>query len=85
MGRDKYGRFTWCQFFGKKHHLKIYNIYRPCRQNDNSTGDQTVWQQHRQALRQDNILVEPQKQLLNSLSLNIKEDIAKKTLGIPNG
>ena len=26
IGHDKYGRYTWTQYFGKKHHLKIYNI-----------------------------------------------------------
>ena len=78
MGCDKYGRFTWTQYFGKKHHLRIYNVYRPCVQNDNSEGDQTVWQQHRRALRHDNIQLDPRKQILNSLALHIKEDIAKK-------
>lgn len=62
----------------KKHHLRVYNIYRPCQQTDNSDGDQTVWQQHRRVLRQDNIDLDPRKQLLNSLALHIREDVAKK-------
>lgn len=63
---------------GKKHHLKIYTVYRPCQQNDNSTGDQTVWQQHRRALRNNNITTDPRQQILNSLALHIRADIAKK-------
>ena len=27
VGQDKYGRFTWTQYFGKKSHLKIYNVF----------------------------------------------------------
>ena len=65
-------------FLEKKQHLKIYNMYRPYKQTDNSTGDQTVWQQHRTALQRDNIQLEPRQQLLNSISLHVKEDIAKK-------
>ena len=58
--------------------MKIYYVYRPYKQTDNSEGDQTVWQQHRQALRNENIFLDPRKQILNSLALYIKEDIGKK-------
>lgn len=37
-----------------------------------------MWQQHRKVLTADNINLDPRKQILNSLSLHIKEDIAKK-------
>ena len=57
-------------------------MYRPCQQNDNSPGDFTVWQQHRHVLLEDTISVDPRIQILNSLSLHIKEDLAKKRLVI---
>ena len=78
MGQDKYGRYSWIQYFGKKHHLRIYNVYRPCKQTDNSSGNQTVWQQHRSALMDDGITLDPRKQILNSLAMHIREDVAKK-------
>lgn len=78
MGSDKYGRYSWTQFLGKKHHLNIYNVYRPCAHSDNSYGVQTLWQQHRSVLDVDNINVDSRKQILNPLSMHIKEGIANK-------
>ena len=45
---------------------------------NDSTGDQRVWQQHRSVLLDDNITLDPRKQILNSLAMHIREDIAKK-------
>ena len=56
----------------------IHGLIRPCHQMNNSTGDQRVWQQHRSVLLDDNITLDPRKQILNSLAMHIREDIAKK-------
>ena len=75
-GRDIYGRFTWTQYFGKKSHLKIYNVYSPVRHSDNSKHDSAVWVQQRLALQQDDIHVEPIEHLLQTLLTMVDDDLA---------
>ena len=73
-GSDKYGRYNWIQFFGKNTHLKVYNIYRPVHHTDNSSGDGTVWCQHREILLKNNITIDPRQHILDSLLAEITED-----------
>ena len=75
--RDKYGRFSWIQLFGKKYHLRIYTVYNPVPHNDNSVHDSAVWVQQRTALLKDNIDVNPNEHLINTLTEMILDDIAK--------
>ena len=58
-GTDKYGRYSWMLFSGKKTQLKIYTIYRPVSHTDNTAGDGTVWAQHREALLHDGVINKP--------------------------
>lgn len=73
-GSDRFGRYQWIHFFGKKTHLKVYNIYRPVNHTDNSSGDGTVWSQHREILLKHNIQTNPRKHILDSLLPEIAED-----------
>ena len=72
---DKYGRFTWTQYFGKISHLKIYTIYSPVKHTDNSKHDSAVWVQQRLALQEDNIHTELIEHLLQTLLAMVDDDV----------
>lgn len=74
-GKDVYGRFSWMQFFGKKFHLRIYNVYNPVPHFDSSTHDSTVWVQQRTMLLADGINDNPKRHLLCILMTMIEGDI----------
>ena len=73
-GYDKFGRYHWTQYYGKKNHLKIYNFYRPVVHTDNSAGDGTVWAQHRELLLAKGINADPRQHILDTLLLDVKDD-----------
>ena len=73
-GKDKFGRYHWTQFFGKKNHLKLYNVYRPVTHTDNTAGIGTVWTQHRESLLAAGIDTDPRKHLIESLITDIQHD-----------
>lgn len=78
-GSDKYGRYQWTQYFGKKNHLKIYNVYRPVHHTDNTAGDGTVWSQHRELLIKDGTHTDPRQYILDSLLQDIVADQRQNT------
>ena len=73
-GTDKFGRYSWMLFSGKKSQLKVYTIYRPVLQTDNSAGDGTVWAQHREILLKHSIKTNPRQHILETLSDDISKD-----------
>ena len=74
-GQDQFGRYQWTQYYGKKHHLRLYNIYRPVIHTDNTAGDGTVWAQHRELLLAAGIDTDPRIHILTSLLQDVQNDI----------
>ena len=63
-GHDKFGRYSWMLFNGRKTQLRIYTVYRPVRHTDNSAGDGTVWAQHREILQKNGIHTDPRSHII---------------------
>ena len=75
-GRDEYGRFSWIQFFGKKHHVKVYTIYNPVPHHDSSKHDSAVWIQQRTILQKNGVDTNPNEHLLSTLLHVVDEDVS---------
>ena len=70
---EKFGRYQYQQFYGKKHHLRIYTVYRPVQHLDSSKGDTTVWADHRYLLQKNKISTEPRQHLIESICSDVIE------------
>ena len=78
-GVDKFGRYHFIQFYGRKHHLRIYTIYRPVQYLDSSKSDTTVWADQRYVLQLNKINIEPRTHIITSLCEEVKQCLKNNT------
>jgi hypothetical protein len=75
---DHAGRWIAHKFFGKRGFLKIYSLYRVCK-NGNKTGDTTAWAQQSTYLSKKNGKdINPRKRVVDDLRRSIEEDLCNK-------
>ena len=75
VGRDKYGRFSWIDFYGKSNFIRLYTVYRVNDNSDLSTGDTTAWADQRTLLTSKGIYDNPRKRIISDLLHQLKNDI----------
>ena len=73
--KDKYGRWHYQEFQGKKTNLRIYTVYRTNYATDNTAGQITSWTQERLLLLQDGIEDNPRHRVIHDLVNELQEAI----------
>ena len=77
--KEKYGRYQYSDFHGKKYYLRIYVVYRVCQNTEKNAGNNTAWVDQKTLLQKsDEITIDPRKNITKSLFKSIKEDIQCK-------
>ena len=75
QNHDKYGRWHYHEFNGKKHNLRIYTLYRTQYRTDTTAGGITAWAQQRLLLQNDGIFVNPRSRVIEDFLQEIRKGI----------
>ena len=52
--KEKFGRYQYSDFYGKKYYLRIYVVYRVCQNTEQNAGNNTAWVDQKIALQKAN-------------------------------